>query len=285
MGANVCMQSKEVYSPNKHSIKSIIAAALVLLAPAAAQAGNDGAAGETSSKMTVASLDKGYEYTYGAAVVSDYVTRGFSETRGGPALQAEANLSVGAVHVGFWASTLDYGHRSNGGTRGSGTAASPDVEGDFYIGYEKKYNRLTLGGTTTYVAYIGAGQAGAQLDYVEFKAEGAYEAAKDLTLGGAIYFSPDYYDRSGKNWIFEANLKKELPKLSIFTPSLNGSISYQAGDEKAGGFDYWFYDAGVTLAFREHYKIDLKYHDTIDVPFDCQNQCGSRFVAAFKAEF
>jgi uncharacterized protein (TIGR02001 family) len=262
--------------------KALLAASFLLPAPSLALAWNDGIDKDTAAKKV--SGNNEYEYVVSGTVVSEYVARGFSATRGHPAIQAEADLIIGAFYAGVWTSTLDYGRQAPRVADG-GHTPSPDVEGDFYLGYQRKFGQINVETNATYVAYIGAGQEGARLDYVELKAGAETEIARNSTFGAAVFYSPNYYDHTGQNWIFEFSTKRELPKFGIFTPTLNGSISYQAGDKDAGGFNYWFYDAGVSFAFHEHYKVDFRYHDTINVPFDCERLCGSRLVASLKAEF
>jgi uncharacterized protein (TIGR02001 family) len=217
----------------------------------------------------------------GAAVVSDYVAGGFTSTSGGPALQGDVRLSWHSFYMGMWASTLNYD--SSKGV--DGAKLDPNVEANFSVGYEKRIDRVEFEGTVFYVAYHGRDSNVYDLNYWEFKAGVSVHPTDMLKIGVNTYYSPNHYNQTGQNLVLEGVAKQYLPSFDMFKPSISGSIAYQEGDEKKHGIDYWFYNAGVSLEFRDHYKLDFRYYDTIDVPFSCDGICGSRFAASLKAEF
>jgi hypothetical protein len=62
------------------------------------------------------------------------------------------------------------------------------------------------------------------------------------------------------------------------------------GDESKGGFDYYYWNAGVSFVFADYFEFDLRYFDTFDVPSSalgtgsCSNLCDGRVVARITFE-
>lgn len=261
----------------------LLSAVLIISAPAGAGAG--GAGGDFGPLEWEIVPGERVQLAVSGSAVSDYVSRGFSETRGQPAAQAEADIIWKSFYVGLWTSGLNYG------TQPSRAAAlvqlgdnSPEVETDFYVGYIRSIGNLDIEAQATYDAYPEGKIYGGPLDYWEFKIGGIAHIQDSLSLGLSVYYSPDYYAGAGSNLILKAKAKKIFAPIDIFTPSISGSISNQEGDESRGGLSYWFYDVGGALSFYDHFKIDLRYYNTASVPIDCQGFCGARVVGAFKVE-
>ncbi len=123
----------------------------------------------------------GPKVSWNAAVTSDYVFRGVSQTQENPAISAGVDLTNGAFYAGAWASNVDFGDDS-------------DAEVDLYGGWRPEVAgwALDLGG----VAYLYTGQPdGADYDYVELKAA-ASRAVGPATVGAAVYYSPDFFGAS-----------------------------------------------------------------------------------------
>lgn len=219
-----------------------------------------------------------YELSANVAIASDYVSRGFTQTAGGPSIQGGFDLLWKSFYVGVWASNVRY-------ENSPWTFGEANIEVDVYAGVRKKYNGVEFDFAVFYMAYPNAIDPFGNFDYWELKAGVSSYVREGLKLGINLYYSPDYFEETGDNWIFEAYFERALPKFWKFTPSITGLIAYQEGDESKGGYDYWYWDVGLVLAFHQHYKLDLRYHDTIDVPFGCDHLCDGRFVAALKAQF
>ena len=59
-------------------------------------------------------------------------------------------------------------------------------------------------------------------------------------------------------------------------------------NETDGGFDYWYWNAGISLGFHEKFSLDLRYWDTqIETAGfgTCAGVCDERFVATLSASF
>jgi uncharacterized protein (TIGR02001 family) len=114
--------------------------------------------------------------SFNAAVVSDYVFRGISQTRFDPALQAGVNYNFGdsGFYAGAWGSNIDFG-----------PADGSDVEVDFLVGYNVDLSddwNLDLG--VTRYNYLGS-NTGVDDDYSEFIGSVGYKEMLTFTLGYA----------------------------------------------------------------------------------------------------
>jgi hypothetical protein len=68
---------------------------------------------------------------------------------------------------------------------------------------------------------------------------------------------------------------------------LSARIGYSAGDEKSGGIDYGYWNAGFSLLFADYFEFDLRYFDTFDMPAaagSCRDRCDGRVVARITFE-
>ena len=110
-------------------------------------------------------------------------------------------------------------------------------------------------------------------------------AALDLEF--RAFYSPDYLGETGRNWVFETAVERALPQWGPFTPTVGGLVGLNDGDVGAGGRDYWYWNAGVELAFRERFAVDVRYWDTDRGGCGAAQlfQCDERAVATLSAEF
>jgi uncharacterized protein (TIGR02001 family) len=101
--------------------------------------------------------DEESPFTWNAAVTSDYVFRGVSQTDENPALQLGADLAFGpGFYVGAWASNVDFG-----------SEVGADVELDTYIGWSADLSEsVNLDVLINRYNYIGT-NSGIELDYNE----------------------------------------------------------------------------------------------------------------------
>lgn len=211
-------------------------------------------------------------------MVSDFVSRGFTQTSSDPAIQGEFKLTRGPIFAGIWASSLNIQDCSS--------CVHLTSEFDIYAGLEKEIAGFNFEMRSTYVAYPGGDTPDEPYNYWEFQFGVDKDITDKLNVGVALYYSPNYSLDTGANWIYELNGELKLPSFSIFSPAISGEVAYQNGNVDEGGLEYWYWNMGLELGFAQHYKIDFRYHDTSDVEEDdCAGQCGSRVVAALKGEF
>lgn len=180
------------------------------------------------------------EVAWNLGVTSDYVFRGYSQTTEDPAIFGGVDVTVGSFYAGAWASNVDFGDDT-------------DAEVDLYGGYRTEAAGFAI--DVGVVGYLYVSQpTGADYDYAEFKAA-ASRAFGPVTLGAAVYWSPDFFGADEEATYVEAN--------AAFSPAdkwtVSGAVGHQALDVNA---DYATWNAGVAYAFSDHVAIDVRYHDT-----------------------
>lgn len=210
----------------------------------------------------VAGQARAQDVSWNAAVTSDYVFRGVSQTQENPAVSTGVDLTKGAFYAGAWASNVDFGDDA-------------DAEVDLYGGWRPEVAgwALDLGG----VAYLYTGQPdGADYDYVELKAAASL-AVGPVTLGGAAYWSPDFFGASEDEATYvEAN--------AAVAPADRWTVSGAVGRQwVSSDLDYTTWNAGVAYALTDHLTVDVRYHDTDQHDFG--EAYGARAVASLKAAF
>jgi len=180
------------------------------------------------------------EVAWNLGVTSDYVFRGYSQTSEDPAIFGGVDVTVGSFYAGAWASNVDFGDDT-------------DAEVDIYGGYRTEVSGFAV--DVGVVGYLYVSQpAGADYDYAEFKAA-ASRAFGPVTLGAAVYWSPDFFGADEEATYVEAN--------AAFSPAakwtVSGAVGHQALDVNA---DYATWNAGVAYAVSDNVVVDVRYHDT-----------------------
>jgi uncharacterized protein (TIGR02001 family) len=237
-----------------------------------------------------AAADEGRKFTYSFNIgaTSDYVFRGISQTDNDPTIQGGIDLGYGILYAGWWASGLDFEAGLN----------DAQVEMDWYGGIRPTWGKATFDLGVIYYTYPGSGPilpaiTYPDLNYVELKAGVSGEVVKNLTAGGTIYWSPDYFAETGSVWTFEGVAAYTFHQVGVFVPAITGTIGYQTSSDddysNFNGFsDYWYYNAGLALTV-EKLTFDFRYWGTsnasnaVSDTLTCINDyCGSRFVFSAK---
>ena len=87
------------------------------------------------------------------------------------------------------------------------------------------------------------------------------EVWKGGTLGGTVFYSPEYTGNHWEVWTFEVNFAQVLPKVGVVTPTV--SVLYGYSDfQDFGNQSYAYWNAGLTLAFHDRWSLDLRYWDS-----------------------
>lgn len=199
------------------------------------------------------------DVAFNAGVVSDYVFRGFSQSNEDSAVQGGVDVTVGSFYAGAWASEVDFGDTT-------------DFEVDLYGGYRTEAAGVALDFGVVAYLYTDTPDA-TDYDYVELKA-GASRAFGPVTVGGVVYWSPDFFGVDEETTYVEGSL--------AFVPAdkwtLSGALGYQSLDVSD---DYTTWNAGVGYALAENLLFDVRYYDTdVDVPI-----AEDRVVAGVKILF
>lgn len=179
---------------------------------------------------------------FNAAITSDYVFRGVSQTLEEPAIQAGVDVTHGKFYTGAWASNVDFG---DGAT---------DAEVDLYAGVRPQFAGFDW--DAGIVAYLYTGQPdGADYNYAELKVA-ASRAVGQTTVGVAVYYSPDFFGASEDEATY-AEINAGFPVHERVTVS--GALGHQW---VSSDLDYLTWNLGAAWQASEHLAVDVRYHDT-----------------------
>jgi uncharacterized protein (TIGR02001 family) len=180
------------------------------------------------------------DVSFNAAVTSDYVYRGVSQTNEEAALQGGVDLTIGKFYAGAWASNVDFGDN---------TEAEVDVYGGF------RTEAAGFAWDTGVIFYTYAPGANGDYDFIEFKAA-ASRAFGPVTAGAAVYYSPDFFGIDGAATYGEIN--------AAITPIENLTLNAAVGKQWLDVSDnYTTWNIGATYAFAgTPLALDVRYHDT-----------------------
>ena len=175
-------------------------------------------------------LGDDFDVAFGAAVTSDYIAGGISQTDGKPAVQGYVEANYNIFYVGTWASNVDFGE--------------PDAEIDLYGGIRPKTDSAAF--DLGYAHYFYANNTSP--NYGALIASAEYYATDSLTVGGNTNFAPDYSQLGDYSLWFEGKADYALP--AGF--GVSGAVGYQYYADSLGLPNYWTWNAGRLLDVQGH---------------------------------
>jgi uncharacterized protein (TIGR02001 family) len=176
------------------------------------------------------------------AATTDYVFRGLSQTRGGPALQADLHYEGrSGGFAGAWGSTLDTGYDSIG-----------RLEVDAYAGWSWAL-ASDWAARISYVRYLYPdADKDLDYDYGEFDARLSWRDRAVASVAWApdlMRFNPEGYAHRGNGWAYELSLRQPLG--ARFAAIAGGGYYDQLFD-----VSYWAWNAGVSCVVGP-FELDL----------------------------
>jgi uncharacterized protein (TIGR02001 family) len=223
-----------------------------------------------SAAPAAAAPEDAWKFSYNIGATSDYIFRGFSQAKRGPAVQGGIDGTYGSFYVGAWASTVKFNNATDPFV---GQAFTAPVELDVYGGIKPVW-KTALGdfnfdlGAILY-SYPGGRSPNANLNYVEGKVGVSKELWKDGTLSQTFFYSPTYQLNTGRVWTSETSFTQALSAIGKVVPSVSVLYGYQAGNALAykaafsnGEKSYSYWNGGVTFTYDEKLSLDLRYWDT-----------------------
>lgn len=209
-----------------------------------------------------------FDVAFGAAVTTDYISRGITQTNHDPAIQGYVEFDFGMLYAGVWASNVDF-------------AGARDAEIDLSVGVRPELDPFAF--DFGYVQYVYADDISPT--YGELYALVDWSATDELTLGTDLYFAPDYSQLGGSAFYGEVNGEYALPA----NFSLSGGVGYQVFDGSLALADYVTWNAGLSWVWKETVTFDLRYSDTNLSRADCAalmaaNACDARVVASLSVD-
>jgi uncharacterized protein (TIGR02001 family) len=247
---------------------ALAAAALLVPAPVSAQ-------------QSLESL--GVTVTTTPALLSDYVFRGISQTRGGPAAQLTLDVEHSSgLYVGAFVSNAAF----------PGTNLRQEL--DFNAGYRFAVGGVKLDLGATYFGYPGYEAAPDGFDWAwwEVSLRASYEI-DPLKLVGQVSYAPNFNFESGEAWYVELGFDMKLDF------DITGSVRFgrqwiqynttsPAGHGEFGTPDYNVFTFGLSRELGYGVVGALTFSTTSLDRADCfggQSFCGTRVIAGVSRPF
>ena len=208
------------------------------------------------------------------ALTTDYVFRGESQSDEHAAIQGGFDCEYSFFYAGVWASNINFD-----------APAEADIELDIYGGVKHKFGQVEVDLGVIYYSYPDAkdSAAGEELDYVEFKVGLSGDVTENVSVGGTLYYSDDYFSEQGETLTYEGSISIGLGTHGHFSPTFSalvGQVDFQ--EPVFGGVDFAYWNAGVEIGLGEKFALDLRYWDT-----DVNNNplLEERFVATLSSSW
>lgn len=208
--------------------------------------------------------DEGPKFAFNVGANTDYVFRGYSQTLEDPSVFGGIDLTMGQGYAGVWASNVDFGNKT-------------DAEVDLYVGVKPTAGPVSFDFGIIYYGYLGSPK-GSHQPYVEAKAAASVPAGP-ATLGTAVYYSPEFFGKTGDAWYYEVNASSPIPNTKF---SVSGALGRQTIDK---GLDYTTWNAGVGFALTDKIGLDVRYWDTNLSKAQSAGLADERVVAGIKLAF
>jgi uncharacterized protein (TIGR02001 family) len=220
------------------------------------------------ASATAGGLGDDFDIAFGAAVTSDYISGGVSQTGGKPAAQGYVEANYNIFYVGTWASNVDFGEE-------------PDAEIDVYAGIRPEIDRAAF--DLGYAHYFYAENTSPNYGAINASAE--YYATDSLTLGGDISFAPDYSQMGDYSLWLEGTVDYALPA----NFGVSAALAYQIYADGLDLPDYWTWNAGIYWSWEETVTLDLRYVGSDLSRRDCaalmsRSACGNRVMATLTVD-
>jgi len=185
--------------------------------------------------------DSAVSFAFNVGANTEYVFRGISQTDEDPSVFGGVDATFGIGYAGIWVSNVDFGN---------GT----DAEFDIYAGFKPTAGPITFDIGVIYYGYIDQ-PSGSNEDYWEGKLAASVPVGPG-SLGAAVYYSPEFFGKTGDAVYYEVNGSVTIPDTKV---SLSGALGRQEVDIGPG---YTTWNAGIGYALNDHVAFDVRYWDT-----------------------
>lgn len=206
----------------------------------------------TAMAATTGAANAETTFSGNVALTSDYAFRGISQTDQDPALQGGFDVVSGMFYAGAWASTIDF------------AAQSAELELDLYAGVTPTLGPVTLDLGVIGYFYPAASDDASELDFVELKAGAKITPVEGLTLGGTLFYSPEFTLDGGDSLYAEATAAYTISDAfavsgGVGNQSVDATNYFVDGTTFTDSYTTWNVGATYSIA---GFGIDLRYIDT-----------------------
>lgn len=226
----------------------------------------------------------GFTPSVSAALTTDYIWRGVSQTANAPALQGSFDLAhESGAYIGIWGSNIEF--RSVNKTTGDVTHET-SLELDIYGGFSNEIELAGFGVTYDlgwlryeYPTSGGTKSSASTYNFNELYAGLAISPIANLNLSAYYYYGLRIENTNAGDY-------RELA-LDYTLPNHLGGITVLASggqyDVVGGGDDYWNWKIGVAKEIAG-FNVELAYTETDDTGAGNSTDDG-KFVATISREF
>ena len=241
-----------------------------------------------------------WDVAFGAALTSDYLFRGISQTNNNAAIQGYVELQAfDWIYVGVWASNQNWVENFQ-------LEGNSSLEVDFSGGLRHTWGSFSLDVGGVYYAYPGGKDAlfvsSTDYNYWEIYAKPSYAFTPWLTVGANLFWTSDFAATDTNGTALSGTAKVTLPAFGAgeaFGWYLSGEFGHQWLDTAAynytttnflgvttvtdlPGYNWW--NVGVGFTYKAA-TLDLRYSGT-DLSGDAcgfmignTSACGDKFLA------
>jgi len=246
----------------KHFVRTAGASAIAMMA-VAGTALADGYSGSVKDAPPAAE-GRTFSYSVNAALTTDYIFRGLSQSSENPAVSAGLDVTYGLFYVGFWGSSIDFD-----------SSEFATAELDVYAGIKPVLGPVTFDFAVLGYLYPGTREDNIpqdEADYLELKAGASITPFTNATLAVNTYYSPDFSGDIDEAFAVEGSAGYTFNAIGRFTPSISGAVGYQTGELNVPTVledEYVYWNVGLGVAF-DKFSLDVRYWDT-DIDGDGTN--------------
>jgi uncharacterized protein (TIGR02001 family) len=176
-------------------------------------------------------------FSFGAAVVSEYVSDGIQYSDG-VAFQPYVELGFGGAYAGAYTTNVDP------------DLTSADRETGLSLGYRGEAGRVSYDVSLNYYMYSEAFADTPVNDSAEAVASGSFAVSDSFYLTGEISIAPEY-DQTGLS--LRADYYTAVEGLSL-------NATFGRNETNYGDWNYW--SAGATYTIQDKWGLSLAYHDS-----------------------
>ncbi|GAC1332925.1 MAG: TorF family putative porin [Beijerinckiaceae bacterium] len=257
----------------------------------------------------------GFDYAFGAKVMSDYISRGISQSARHPSGTAYGELRYGWFYAGMqpWSVNLPQDPTAEVDLYGGIRPTFGPVNLDFgyilytYPGSHTQYF-LNGGGILPFYTPGAIATAPRNPQYAEIYAKATYNVTDQITVGSNLYYSPSWTGTGASGTYFSGTAKYAIPNTDFSISAELGRYVFGTSKPLFGPTTYISYttwNLGVSYVYKAA-TLDLRYYDTTLNRDACfintsdpagnflaagprgvgpSNWCGARFVASLSVDF